>query len=238
MKKFAFVVAFITLAATSQAAQSSLNKDLETLGANRDLVRRAGKVSSDSVIRIVQKREVERETRLEFVANQMTWAGGDPYLDSSTLGLGLEFHINPKFSLGVQHARYSNAFSAEGRRVSEQLVQSQRRLDVYDFMTSSTLLSATWYPVYGKINWFDLGVTQFDLYTSVLGGVTSLNRSGDAGTFGIAGGFALWISQHVAARIEVRYQTHSDQVFSESEGGFQNRRLDLTAIGASIGFLL
>lgn len=219
-------------------AKSSLTKDLDALGANRDLVNKASRVSGDSRIRIVQKRAVDRDYRFEGFVDYGALAGGDPYLSSGLMGLNLDFHISPKFSLGVRHQRYNNSLSNEGNRLADSVETTGRFPDVFDYMTSTTMGTLTWYPIYGKINWFDLGVTQFDIYAIGGAGTTVLVRTGDAPTYTLGGGVAFWLSNHFSTRFELRYQTLEDQVISSDLVSFSNRRLNQTIFTFAVGFLL
>jgi len=88
-----------------------------------------------------------------------------------------------------------------------------------------------WYPIYGKLNWFDSAAPQFDIYTLIGYGKTRLS-SGLSDTFAAGGGIALWLSQHVSTHLEARYQTYQDQ---PDRGG---RQVDMAVVNFTLGILL
>ena len=87
------------------------------------------------------------------------------------------------------------------------------------------------YPIYGKMNLYDLGIVHFDIYA--LGGYGNIDlRSGTTSTYTAGGGFGMWFSQHLTSRLEARYQNYQAERFN----GKQN--MDLTVLSLQIGYLL
>jgi outer membrane beta-barrel protein len=89
-----------------------------------------------------------------------------------------------------------------------------------DAPQDSGIATITYYPIYGKLNLFDMGVAHFDVYTLAgygrmnLKDNTGLKSSTDVITAG--GGLAVWLSQHFATRFEVRYETYKDLISTEN----------------------
>jgi outer membrane beta-barrel protein len=85
--------------------------------------------------------------------------------------------------------------------------------------------------MYGKINFFDVSVVQFDIY-SLAGAGTMQLSSGSTPTYTAGGGIGFWLSQHVTSRLEVRYQNYQDTVYTGS------RNLNLIVANLGLGVLL
>ena len=234
MKTLIFTLAAIFI--TSQAALADVSDDMNSLGGNKELIRRAKAMDPKNKVRVVQNRSVDRDLRLEFGVNYGMVTGGDPYVHTNNLGVNLDFHFNPHWSIGARYYNSSNDLSSEGKRVFE-TAQAARAAGTYyerpdiDYASDTYLGVLNWYPMYGKLNLFDLGIAQFDIYLLGGGGQVKLS-SGMAPTYTAGAGVGFWMSQHFSTRFEVRYQTYEDQINSGS------RQLDLTVISATMGFLL
>ena len=88
-----------------------------------------------------------------------------------------------------------------------------------------------WYPLYGKINWFERSVVHFDIYA--LGGYGQVRlNSGPTSTYTAGGGIGLWITQHFTTRLEMRYQTYAAKYYAGTKD------LDLTVGSLQMGWLL
>jgi len=230
----------LTLLATviaGQTAYADVSDDMNGLGGNKELIRRAKALDPKNKVRVVQNRAVDRDFRLEFGVNYGMVSGGDPYVDTNNLGAQVDFHFNPHWSIGARYYNSSNDLSSEGKRVYNAAQAAQaagnyyENPEVVDFASDTYLGVINWYPMYGKLNLFDIGIAQFDIYLLGGGGQVKL-RSGMAPTYTAGGGIGFWMSQHFSTRLEVRYQTYEDQMNSGS------RQLDLTVFSATMGFLL
>src|SRR5690606_22705681 len=123
-------------------------------------------------------------------------------------------------------------FTPEGERRFEDFKNNGGLRPDVDIQQSSTLGVLSFYPLYGKLNFFDRGVTQFDIY--VMGGYGQMKlQSGSTPTYMAGGGVGIWWSQHITSRIEARYQTYEDKMLSGS-----SRDQGMTAVSAAIGFML
>lgn len=237
MKNLKLILATFTLLSLPFSAMAdSLTNDMNSLGGNEKLIERAKAFDPDNKVRIVQNRLVDRHWRLELGVNYGANSGGDPYVNTDNLGASVDLHITPMFSVGARYYNHSNTLSDEGER-RVQAVQSARLAGVdpgrpaIDAPVETYMGVINFYPTYGKLNLFDQGVAQFDIY--LLGGYGQIqlqNTSSDTYTAGA--GLGLWISQHVSTRFEARYQTYKDKATGEE------RDLDLTVFSASLGLLL
>jgi outer membrane beta-barrel protein len=219
------------------SARASVSHDLETLGTNAESIRRANKLESRSRIAIVQNRSVDRHWRLELGTNYGVVAGGDSYLNTQALSFDGDLHISPKFSLGVRYAQNTNSLTNEGKaqfenaRRMKNSGQMDYRVPDIDYPESSLMGVINWYMMYGKINFFDRSVIQFDIYS--LGGAGTVQlSSGSTPTYTAGAGIGFWISNHITSRIEARYQTYQDQVYTGT------RNLNLFVANVGLGVLL
>ncbi|MFN8943421.1 MAG: outer membrane beta-barrel domain-containing protein [Pseudobdellovibrionaceae bacterium] len=87
------------------------------------------------------------------------------------------------------------------------------------------------YPIYGKLNLFDSGVAQFDLYGTLGYGQMSL-RSGSASGMMAGLGAGVWLNNLFTARLEGRYLRYADLVTSE------NRQQNVFQLVASLGMFI
>jgi outer membrane beta-barrel protein len=227
----------ITILACSSHTFANTKERIDSLGGNKDLMKRARALDAKNKIQIVQKRAVDRNMRLEVgFSYGMFSGGGDPYLNTSAMGASADLHITPRFSVGARYHDHRNELNNEGRRVFEQaqrnsMFDSNFVRPAVDFPDSTTLGVVSFYPFYGKMNMMDMGVTQFDVY--VLGGYGQMKlASGSSGTWTAGGGIGLWLAQHFSSRLEVRYQGFQDQIYS----GTRDQGVVVSTF--SIGFIL
>jgi outer membrane immunogenic protein len=231
---------FFLLSATAlmsgAAAWADLSTDMNSLGGNKDLIRRARALDPDSRVAVVQNRTVDRNLRLEIGVNYGTVTGGDPYVRTDNLGAHLDFHFTPRWSVGARYYNSNNGLTPEGKRVFDNANSvgptggNYLRPDV-DYATDTYMGVINWYPMYGKLNMLDMGVAQFDIYFLGGGGQIMLS-SGSAPVWTAGGGLGFWLAQHLSMRTEVRYQTYEDQIYSGS------RQLNQVILSATLGFLL
>ena len=154
----------------SQALFADEVSDLQGLGSNSALIKRAQKMDPKSRYRIVQKRLVDRNKRLEFSVGGNIVAGGDAYFDTANVGVQADFHINPNWSVGARYYKSNNVLTKEGQRVHDIAENNVSNgldglvpdLDPPSHAAFGTL---TFYPVYGKLNFFNVKTVQFDVYT-------------------------------------------------------------------------
>lgn len=200
------------------AAPKKINfaKDVDTLGGNEALMDMADSLKPETKARIVQDRIIDRHTRFEIGLNYGGVAGGTTYLQTQNLGFNLDFHITPRWSLGARYYDFTSKLTPEGQRVYDQAAANKAAggrtmiVDI-DAPQSATMAVLNFFPVYGKLNLFDAAVAQFDVYLLVGGGQIQL-ESGSAPVLTAGGGIGLWMTKHLTARAEVRYQKYEDQI--------------------------
>jgi outer membrane beta-barrel protein len=230
------LLSLLVVLAPSMAFADDVLKDLDALGGNRELVNKARDLDPKNKVRIVQNRAVDRDMRLELGMNYGTVAGGDPYISTDNLGGRLDFHFTPRFSLGVMYYQSSNKLNSEGKRVYDAAAAADAAGEDYirpdsDYAQETTMAIMNVYPLYGKLNLFNTGIAQFDIYG--IGGYGQVKlASGATDTYTLGAGMGLWLSQHFSARVEARYQSYKDQIVTGT------RQLDLTVLTAGIGFML
>jgi outer membrane immunogenic protein len=230
------IVTFATAPVTTWAAEKYTSR-LNSLGGNDALIKKAQSLDPDNKVRIVQNRSVDRNWRLELGINYGINSGGDPYVSTQNLGGSLDLHVNPSWSIGVRHMNHYNKLTPEGQRIYDDAKENQATdgryaINAIDYPLESTMGVVSFYPLYGKLNMFDMGVAQFDLYMLAGAGEVKLESSGSVPSWTAGGGVGLWLSKHFTSRLEVRYQNYQDEIYSGK------RDMDIVVSTFSIGFLL
>ena len=218
------VSAFIAF--MSLHANAKVSSELESLGSNRSVVERANMLENRMRVGIVQGRAVDRNTRFELGVGYGPSVFGDPYISTQNLALRTDFHINPRWSLGLQYARNFNSLTNEGRSRFDQARSDLASKGDYSipqitYPEESFLGLINWYLTYGKINMFDWRVVQFDIYA--IAGYSQIKIAADQRDSTVSewsplwtagGGLGFWLSQHLSTRFELRYQGYSDKVYT------------------------
>ncbi|MBN8542187.1 MAG: outer membrane beta-barrel domain-containing protein [Deltaproteobacteria bacterium] len=217
IKIFSLVTATLVFVVTTVPASAA--SDFDSLGANEGIVKRARALNTKQQIQIVQKRAVDRDLRLELGIAYGGVAGGNSYLNSQPLMGALDFHITPRISVGFRYAQYANQLSKEGQsqfeiaRDAQQAGQLDYTIPEIDLPKSSMMGMVSYYPMYGKLNFFDLSVVQFDLYLT--GGYGQMDlKSGSTSTWTAGGGVGFWWNQYLSSRFEIRHQAYQDKVYT------------------------
>lgn len=206
--------------AQSKARTASKNidvaNDVDNLGGSKALVEMATAMDPKNKARIVQNRQVDRNLRLELDVNYGGVAGGDSYLKTQKVGVGAEFHINPRWSLGVRYNDYGSNLTAEGQRVFQEARDAYDKgnkavFPDIDTPQNSVVGTLSWYPIYGKTNLMNMGIAQFDMYLLAGGGQMTL-ASGPTSLLTGGAGVGFWVSQHFSIRTEITYNNYKDKI--------------------------
>lgn len=236
------LISLQTLAKTSSSSASEnkrvdVSDDLDSLGGNDALMEKAKALDSENRVRIVQKRLVDRDFRLELGVHYGNMVSGDTYLKTQDLGANLDFHINPRWSLGFRYMNYGNQLTPEGQRVFDdaraaiQNGGTPYEIPDIDYPIQSMMGVIDWYPIYGKTSLLDMGIAQFDLY--LLGGGGQIQLSSGWTNIVTAGtGVAIWLNKHMSARLELAWQNYHDEIYTGP------RNINAIVGTAGIGFLL
>ncbi|MFN7729712.1 MAG: outer membrane beta-barrel domain-containing protein [Bdellovibrio sp.] len=212
-------------------------QDVDTLGGNEALFQMASSMDPDNRARIVQSRLVDRYNRFELGVSYGGVAGGDAYMKTQSLGASIDFHFTPRWSLGVRYYDYGNDLTPEGRRSFEQAKAAYEaggrsyQIPDIDYPLNSAMAILNWYPIYGKTNLMDWGIAQFDMYLLAGGGQIQMS-SGSAPILTGGAGLGVWMTKHLSARAEIRYQNYKDQIITGS------RNIDTVVGTFGLGFLL
>lgn len=198
---------------------ASAQSGFDSLGSNEGILKRARALNTQQKVRIVQKRAVDRDLRLEFGLTYGGVAGGNSYLNTQPMTGSMEFHINPRISLGARYTQYANQLSKEGQsqfdlaREAQAAGRTDYTVPDIDLPKSSVLGTVSYYPIYGKLNFFDLTVVQFDFY--VLAGYGQMElKSGGSQTWTAGGGVGFWWTKNLSSRLEIRHQAYQDKVYT------------------------
>lgn len=211
---------------------SGLLQDFDSLGGNDVLLDKARALNPDANLRIVQDRIVSRRNRVEIAPEYASVLGGDSYNHTQNIGANVHFHITPQWSVGAKYNYALNSLRPEGEYLIRDVsVTGKGMIPEIDYPKSQALLMVNWYPIYGKMNLYDLGVAHFDVY-AVGGAGQIVLKSGPTTTYTAGGGVGFWISQHLSTRFELRYQTYTAKRYTG------DAKMDTTIAGMQIGYLL
>lgn len=212
----------------------NMEQQLDSLGSNEEMIYKARALQPNNSMKIVQKRAVDRDLRLELGLNYGYVAGGDTYISTQNLGASLDFHITPRWSLGARYIDSRNEFTSEGQRIydaAQNAGNNNFSVVGVDFPLKTYLAVVNFYPIYGKVSWFESAVSQFDLYLLAGGGQVELN-SGSSAVYTGGVGVGVWWNNWFSSRIEARYQNYNDKVASGE------RSIDSMIFQFGIGFML
>ena len=231
----------VALACVASHAFAQTSSEMESLGSNKDVKQRASNLESRSRIGIVQGRTVKRDNRLELGANYGGNAYGDSYLLTQSMGAQVDYHINTTFSLGVRYTKAFNNLTPEGQQVYSQAQANPTNFNIPQiaYPDQTVMAVVNWYMMYGKINFFDARVVQFDIYSLAGYGQVQMDSSLNGqstssweNTWTAGGGIAFWLTQHISSRFELRYQSYANPSYSGSNN------LNLIVANLGIGVLL
>lgn len=213
-------------------AHADVMEDFDGLGDNKELFDKAKALHPEMEVTVVQKRVVERRNRFELAPELATYMGGDSYTDTYGYGLNGHFHITPRWSVGLKYTYFTNELNKEGKNLINDVdANGQGIIPDIDFPKSNVIAMLNFYPIYGKMNMFGLGITHFDVYGSLGAGTMEL-RSGNSTVYNAGGGVGFWWSQHFTTRVELRYQRYEAQRYT----GAVN--IENTIVGLQMGYLL
>jgi outer membrane immunogenic protein len=233
MKSIVRVVAFLILVSGVQArAGSDIMKDFDSFGGNDALLERANVLSPDKKVEVIQDRIVSRKHRFEFDPEYQNVLGGDAYNNTQSVGINAQFHITEHWSVGVKYAYDFNQLTTEGNfLLTDTAINGQGMVPDIDYPKQEALALVNWYPIYGKMNLYDLGVVHFDVYGLVGGGGIQL-KSGTTAAYTGGLGVGLWLSQHLTTRVEYRFETYEAQRLSGAT------RINANIASFQVGYML
>lgn len=214
------------------AKSADLMKDFDTLGGNDVLLEKAKALNPEAQIRIVQDRVVSRRRRVEISPEFSSVLGGDAYNMTSNLGINAHYHFTPQWSLGLKYSYSFNQLRQEGEYlINDVSVSGKAQIPQIDFPKQQAQLVLNWYPIYGKMNLYDLGVVHFDIYAIAGGGQIEL-KSGMTTSYTAGGGIGLWVSQHLSTRFELRYEGYTAKRYTG------DTNMNTTVAGIQVGYML
>lgn len=225
----------IAMIAAGPALASNSNS-LKSLGNQEMLLDKARPSIPANTYRIVQKRVIDRDNRFEIATGLGAITGGDSYYNTKNVGMQAEYHFTHRWSVGIRYLYNMNELTSEGKRVYDQAEAqinsspSDAKAPGIDWPMSTALATVSFYPLYGKMSWFDSNVSYFDMYVLLGGGVNQL-RYGTVPVYTGGLGMGMWWTNNLSSRIEARYQEYNDHLF----GG---RKIQDANISFSMGFLL
>lgn len=239
MKKTLILVMALATSHVWAEPKNDLESDFASLGGNRVMLDMAKELNPEQEISIVQDRIVPRRNRWELGTELAGTFGGDTYSKTSSLGFNVQYHINPRWSLGVRYNHDFNKLTPEGDAMVNRAIEDYTAnpkaptapVPAMDYAKSETFALVNWYPIYGKLNLLDKGVAHFDVYgLAGYGQVTLSSGPTKSTTAGL--GVGLWWNRHFSSRMEMRYQNYRAQYLDN------NMNLDLAVASVQMGWLL
>lgn len=219
------------LAISANALADELMKDFDSLGGNDVLLEQTKALQGQSSTYIVQDRIVSRRHRFEISPEYSNVLGGDAYNQTTQYGININYHINPRWSVGVKSTHMINSLKPEAESlITDTSILGKAYIPDVDYPISQNIALISWYPIYGKMNVLDKGVAHFDLYFLAGSGDIEL-KSGRTQTTTAGTGLGLWLSQHLTTRFEVRYQTYTAKNYRGEQ------KMDLTVGSMQMGYL-
>lgn len=240
MKKLVLILLTSTFAHFAHAETPVNNPDdFDGLGGNKILLEKAAALNPDVENQVVQSRTVSRHFRFEIAPEYSGTFGGDTYIKTHSYGLNAYFHLNPRWSLAAKYRSSYNDLSKEGEARFERAYQAyladpqnpSKSVPEINFPKSQTMGYINWYPIYGKINWLDKSVVQFDVYMLAGAGQVELN-TGSTSSWSAGGGVGFWFTPRVSTRVEMAYQTYDAEYFDGPV------KVNLATAAFQVGWLL
>ena len=159
----------------------------------------------------VQKRLFQKAGRHELSAIGGLYAA-DLLSSSYVIGGAYTYHFTEDLALEASFS-YTRADSALVRIVQTDTSFTALRLNTPVYVYLGHLL---WSIAYGKLRWFEGGISRFDLHLAFGGGVTdNQTAQGLTGSFGL--GLKLFFGEWFALRVDVRDQLLQQELLGRSQ---------------------
>ena len=221
------------------AAPPQQEADFDSLGGNKVILDRAKALAPEQNITVIQNRAVSRTKRIEISPEFSSSFGGEAYSRTKSVGLNTNYHINPRWSVGLKLSTSFNTLTPEGeasinRAIADFDANPEKPDTAYpqlDYQKGEMLALVNWYPFYGKLNLMDRGVAQFDVYAIGGAGQVQLS-SGSKTTYTAGAGIGFWVSKNISTRAEMRYQNYKAKYFDG------DKNLDLALASFQVGWML
>lgn len=232
---------FFTLILISSVSFAANEKDLDfdSLGGNKTFLDKAQAIAPDQNVSVVQNRMVKRDGRVEIAPEFSGSFGGDTYSRTRSLGMNLNYHFNPRWSVGLKYNYSFNDLTPEGKAAMDRAYEDYQKdpgnpntpYPEVDYPKQETMALVNWYPFYGKMSLFEKAVAHFDFY--FIGGYGQVGlKSGNTSTYTGGAGFGFWVNQNFTTRLEMRYQNYKAKSFDG------DKSMDLAIAGVQMGWML
>ena len=230
---------FPVFAMAAPAPAASQEADFDSLGGNKVILDRAKALAPEQSVTVIQNRAVSRTNRVEISPEFSGSFGGEAYSKTKSVGMKVNYHINPRWSLGLKYNTSFNTLTPEGEASVNRAIADYEAnpgkpdmpFPQLDYQKSEMMALVNWYPFYGKMNMMDKGIAQFDVYG--IGGLGQVQLSSGAKSSYTAGlGVGFWLNKNISTRAEMRYQNYKAKYFDGE------RNLDLAIASFQVGWLL
>ncbi|MCY4321517.1 MAG: hypothetical protein OXC37_03815 [Bdellovibrionaceae bacterium] len=187
------------------------------LGKQTEFLEKENFSFSNTNLRIIQKRWLEKHFLSEISLSVSPALKGFNYLESYSTDFSYRFFINNHFSLKLIYSSYFNAINQEGYDEIELRVRYP--IEILHAQNQSYLLGFEWYPFYGKAVLYNK-LVHFDLYFSILGGQIELWRKNNRQSFySFSIGLAQWWHKNFNTRLSIQsfYYQYDSPYYKDSK---------------------
>ena len=234
-----FAVIFISFYSFSKEKvdkeqNKKINKEFEFLGSNSEALEiMSSQFGYQSSLNIVQKRLLPRKFLSEISMVVSPVIKGITYLNSGSLDATYRFYLDSYWSAHLKYSYFFNRINKEGE---DMFRYSQSPVDLQYSQKKEYSLGFDWTPFYGKVAVLNK-VIHFDIYLSLSGGFLELFRldGNRIPTASLAGGFVLWLSKRVNARLGLS-GSYYQYKFNESMPNAINKYLSKGHVSVGILF--
>lgn len=233
---FALLLVVTSLQASTEEKETS---EFDSLGGNSILLEKAAALQPEFNKSVVQSRTVNRRHRVELNSLFGGVFGGDTYTRTHSMGLGMQYHFTPRWSVGVRFEKNFNRLTTEGQALVERAERDFKynptnptaTIPDLDYPLQTATANVNWYPIYGKFSWLEKNVVQFDVY-GLLGAGQVVLKSSTTSIQEVGAGMAFWMNQSFSTRVEMKYQNYQALYVNGPQ------KLDLVAGSVQVGWLL
>ena len=193
-KRYFFIFLFLFLPLISFSDFNELGKNPKILEKSFDF--------SHSSLQVVQKKWLDKKYLSELDIALTPTIRGVNYITSYSADLAYRFFLNGNWAFHVRYSSHFNYITKEGRTEVEK--RSRIPSEVKYPQKNSYFGGLDWYPFYGKALLYNR-LVYFDLYFSLLGGMTELlSQKNTVPAGSLAFGLVCWWNQSLSTRLELQ----------------------------------
>ena len=189
--------------------------NFEELGKNKKILEQDSFQFSNSGLKVIQKRWLEKKYLSEIGLSVSPVLKGFNYIDVYSVDLSYRWFLNNNFSLNLKYSYYENPINQKGK--DEINLRGRTPLELKYYHKQAYLAGIEWYPFYGKAVLYNK-LVHFDLYLSVLAGQIELaNQEKRRPHYSASLGFTQWWHKKFNTRLSVQAFYYKYPFLNENE---------------------